>query len=224
MADGKPTQVAGQRVADIVAAQIAAGKLKPGERIKQDELANELNVSRIPVRDALRMLEARGLVTLKANFGAKVVSHSFDDLDMFYRIRQLLEPMLLERSMPHLVPQDIGEMAATTNRLEATTDIDEFLQLNEHFNWLALRRHDAPVLAQIITRLWESMTVHRRSFAKLVMENAERRRAWIAERQLLFGAIERRDQRLAPEYLRVHIHGAHQAMLDHMQQAGELPV
>ena len=48
--------------------------LRPGERIKQDELANELDISRIPVRDALRILETRGLVSLKANTGARVTS------------------------------------------------------------------------------------------------------------------------------------------------------
>ena len=62
--------VASQRVADVVAERILAGQLKPGDRIKQDELASELNLSRIPVRDALRILETRGLVSLRANAGA----------------------------------------------------------------------------------------------------------------------------------------------------------
>jgi DNA-binding GntR family transcriptional regulator len=56
------SKVMSQRVADIVAERILSGKLKPDARIKQDELADELNVSRIPVRDALRILETRWMI------------------------------------------------------------------------------------------------------------------------------------------------------------------
>ena len=72
--DQQGLPVASQRVADILAERILDGTLVLGTRIKQDELAEELNTSRIPVRDALRMLETRGLATLRANAGARVVA------------------------------------------------------------------------------------------------------------------------------------------------------
>ena len=59
------TPVASQRVAEAIARRILSGKLPPGARITQDELAEELGSSRIPVREALRILENRGLVTLR---------------------------------------------------------------------------------------------------------------------------------------------------------------
>ena len=85
-------RVASQRVADTLAERILSGDLAPGARIKQDELADELQTSRIPVRDALRILEARGLVTMRANAGARVTSLTRRDLEISYEIRERLEP------------------------------------------------------------------------------------------------------------------------------------
>ena len=110
MKRAEQSPVASQRVADIVAERILAGQLKPGDRIKQDELASELNLSRIPVRDALRILETRGLVSLRANAGARVASLTVRDMELSYRIRELLEPMLLAESIPHLSEADFAEM------------------------------------------------------------------------------------------------------------------
>lgn len=224
MSQDNKSEVASQRVADAVADRIMAGKLKPGQRIKQDELAVELGVSRIPVRDALRMLETRGLVTLKANAGARVIDHNLKDLDMFYQIRLVLEPMLLERSIPNITDDDIEEMAQAKARLDCTVDIDEYLPLNTHFNWLTLRRHDSPVLGQIVTRLWDTMNVHRRSFARLIFDFPERYNIAIAERDLLFGAIRRREIDLASRLLGLSIKRAHLALMDHMEQTGVLPL
>lgn len=218
-----PPKVASQRVADIVAERIISGALKPGEHIKQDELAKELEVSRIPVRDALRMLEARGLVTLKANSGARVISHSLKDLDMFYQVRQVIEPMLLERSLPLLTDEDIAEIADAKARLDAITDVDEYLPLQTHFFWLILRRHDTPVLKQINDRLWDTMNVYRLAFAELALSDPERRKVLIAERDLLFGSIERREHDLAPRILALHIRRAHLALLEHIKDVGQLP-
>ena len=110
MKQPEQSPVASQRVADVVAERILTGQLKPGDRIKQDELASELNLSRIPVRDALRILETRGLVSLRANAGARVASLTLRDMELSYQSRELLEPMLLAESSPHLAEYDLAEM------------------------------------------------------------------------------------------------------------------
>jgi DNA-binding GntR family transcriptional regulator len=81
----EPSIMASQRVVDVLAERILTGQLRPGDRIKQDELAAELNMSRIPVRDALRTLETRGLVTLRANAGARVTSLTLRDMGFPYQ-------------------------------------------------------------------------------------------------------------------------------------------
>lgn len=201
--DSPPLTVASQRVADILAERILSGKLAPGTRIKQDELAEELNTSRIPVRDALRMLETRGLVTLRANAGARVASMSLRDLEICYEIRERIEPMLLVDSIPNLTDTDIAEMHMLKEQIEATRDVEIFLALDRQFHWTSYRRHRAPQLAQIIARLWDTTQGYRRSYTELALSAGARVVA--AEHRLLLHAVERREADTASAVLAMHI-------------------
>jgi DNA-binding GntR family transcriptional regulator len=207
--------VASQRVADLLAERILAGQLKPGERLKQDELAAELNLSRIPVRDALRILETRGLVSLRANAGARVASLTVRDMEISYRIREQLEPMLLAESMPNLTDQDIEEMREAKARLERVADVDEYMPLSREFHWVSFRGHQAPLLAQIVERLWDTTHSYRRAYAELALKDAERMRIMCAARDLLFGAIVRREVDLAPRILSAHIRRTHLGLMEY---------
>ena len=201
--------MASQRVADVLAKRILSGELPPGTRIKQDQLAEELSVSRIPVRDALRILEMRGLVTLRANAGARVSGLTLHDMDISYRIRESLEPMLLAESMPGLTAEDIAEMRDIKALLDAACDVEEYLPLSRKFHWTAFRRHQAPQLAQIVERLWDTTQIYRQAYARLALQDEERREIMRAERSLLFGAIARGELELAPMILRMHISRTH---------------
>lgn len=215
MKRSEQSPVASQRVADVVAERILAGQLKPGDRIKQDELASELNLSRIPVRDALRILETRGLVSLRANAGARVASLTLRDMDLSYRIREVLEPMLLAESIPNLTEAAIGEMRETKAKLERVTDGDSYMPLARQFHWAAFSGHQVPLLAQIVERLWDTTQHYRRIYAEMALRNTELMDVMRAERDLLFGAIVRREADLAPRILSAHIRRTHMGLLEH---------
>ncbi len=85
------------------------GELEPGERLRQDELASELGVSKIPVREALQRLAASGLLLFESNRGAVVPSLSADDALENYALRRAIEPQLLERALPLLTVVDLAE-------------------------------------------------------------------------------------------------------------------
>jgi DNA-binding GntR family transcriptional regulator len=217
MKQPEQSPVASQRVADVVAERILTGQLKPGDRIKQDELASELNLSRIPVRDALRILETRGLVSLRANAGARVASLTVRDMELSYQIREMLEPMLLAESIPHLTEQNFAEMRAIKSRLERVSDADDYMPLAKQFHWTAFSGHQAPLLAQIVERLWDTTHHYRRAYAVLALQNAELMEVMRAERDLLFGAIMRREVDLAPRILAAHIRRTHIGLLEHAE-------
>jgi len=206
--------VASQRVADLLAERILSGQLKPGERLKQDELAAELNLSRIPVRDALRILETRGLVSLRANAGARVTSLTVRDMEISYRIRETLEPMLLAESIPNLTEQDLEDMHEAKVKLDAVEHVDDYMPLSKQFHWVTFRGHQAPLLAQIVERLWDTTHSYRRAYAELALKDAERMKIMRAERELLFGAIRRREVDLAPRILSAHILRTHMGLLE----------
>lgn len=222
MKRNEQSPVASQRVADVLAERILSGHLKPGERLKQDELAAELNISRIPVRDALRILETRGLVSLRANAGARVTSLTVRDMAISYRIREQLEPMLLEESMPNLTDRDIEEMGEVKVKLDAVKDVEAYLPLSKQFHWTSFRGHQAPLLAQMAERLWDTTHSYRRAYAELALQNDEVMAIMRAERDLLFGAIARREVDLAPQILGLHIRRTHMALLEHDELLGSL--
>ena len=195
--------VASRRIAAEIRDRILSGRLKPGERILQDVLAEELRASRLPVREALRMLESSGLVTVKSNRGAWVTALDQRDCEQTYRIRERLEPLLLAESMAGLTDADLAEIGEIQDRIEATSDVEEFLRLDRELHWATYRRHDARELATIIARLWDTTQHYRRAYSQL----AGQRRRWIinSEHRLLIEALRDRDVEMAQQVLLMHI-------------------
>jgi DNA-binding GntR family transcriptional regulator len=208
-----PSTVASQRVADILAERILSGDLAPGSRIKQDELADELRTSRIPVRDALRMLEARGLVTMRVNAGARVTELTTRDLVVSYEIRERIEPLLLAESAPNLTEQDFADLRDVIARNEVCTDIDEAIALGRQFHWITYRRHQAPLLAQIVERVWDTTQSYRRAYLKLAIGGGNRTHD--AEHQLMYDALVSGDVEVAQAVLVVHIRRTRQSLVRH---------
>lgn len=195
--------VASQRIAEILAQRILAGELAPGARIKQDDLAVELRSSRIPVREALRILDSRGLVTLRANAGAWVSEMSLHDLGLSYQIREQIEPLLLRESLPHLALPDVERMREIQAKIEANDDVERFLVLDREFHWASYSGARAPQLSLMVGRLWDTTQHYRRAFTR--MAGADR--AWIinSEHQLLIEAAAAGDLENASTVLTMHI-------------------
>lgn len=213
--------VASRRISQVVADRILTGRLAPGARIKQDELADELGASRLPVREALRILEARGLVTLKANSGAWVAQMSLRDLDLSYEIRERIEPLLLTDSLPRLTAADLDRMRALQDEIEANDDVERFLVLDRQFHWLSYSRHAAPQLALMIERLWDTTQHYRRAFVELSRSQG----SWIiaAEHRLLIEALARRDAVTATTVLGMHIRRTRVALASHHELFQDAP-
>ena len=89
-------------VAERLREKIVRGEIKEGEQVRQDAIAAELAVSRIPVREGLRQLEAEGLITIVPHRGAVVTLLSCDEIEEIFEMRAVLEPEVLRASIPHL--------------------------------------------------------------------------------------------------------------------------
>lgn len=195
--------VASRRIADQLRERILDGRLPPGSRIIQDELAEELNTSRLPVREALRILEARGLVTLRANQGAWVSRMDMRECELNYQIRERLEPFLLAESAPHLSAEDVDELSRLQDRIDQTDDVEKFLVLDRELHWATYRHHEAEELASIVARLWDTTQHYRRAFTRLAGDH----RRWIisSEHRLLIEALRDQDLTTAQRILELHI-------------------
>jgi DNA-binding GntR family transcriptional regulator len=191
------------RVADYLRASILDGEIAPGERIRQEEVAERFGTSRLPVREALRILEAEGLTEHEPNKGARVPRLDMHQVGVVYQMRERLEPLALLESLPLLTEDDVARLDAVQSKIEANTDVNTFLALDREFHLLTYSGCRIDQLSSMVVRLWNSTQHYRRAFVQLTGPG----RAWVinAEHRLLLDAIQRRDAVDAERYLSGHI-------------------
>lgn len=195
--------VSSQRIATTLRAEILDGDIRPGERLRQDEIAVRLGTSRLPVREALRMLESEGLVELSPNRGARVPALSLDEVNTYYRMRERLEPLTLVESLAHLRDDQIAAMEDIQHAIECNSDVSRFLVLDREFHMASYAACPSAQLLATTTRLWNSTQHYRRAF--MLLASRDRSAVVNAEHRLLLDAIRRRDPEDAERFLVGHI-------------------
>lgn len=143
---------------------IVSGELRPGEQIRQDALAERLGTSRVPLREALKILEGEGQVAYHPHRGYFVAELSSADLIEVYRIRELLEDEAVAIALPRLTQEDVAELASAMRSIEAAAareDIPGMTQANREFHFLLIERADMPRLARLIRQLWDATDAYR---------------------------------------------------------------
>jgi DNA-binding GntR family transcriptional regulator len=141
-------------VADKLRDQIIRGEIAEGAQLRQDVIARQYHVSRIPVREALRQLDAEGLITIVPNRGAVVPALSPHDIEELFAIRALLEPEVLKVSIPRLTPADLAEAAAVLNKyvneLRREEHMEAWGSMNWQFHSILYSRADLPHFMSIV--------------------------------------------------------------------------
>jgi DNA-binding GntR family transcriptional regulator len=143
-------------VADSIRQRILNGELPPGVQLRQDALAEEFGISRIPVREALLQLEASNLVKIMPHRGAVVSGLSLEELEDIFQLRCQLEPQLLTLSAPHLTNADIQDLHALSreySRALEASEIQRWGELNSRFHLDLLRHAARPRTLTIVSGL-----------------------------------------------------------------------
>jgi DNA-binding GntR family transcriptional regulator len=130
-----PRQSLTLAVADKLRDQIIRGEIPEGAQLRQDAIATQFRVSRIPVREALRQLDAEGLIAIVPNRGAIVPALSPDDIEELFSIRALLEPEVLKLSIPHLTEEDFSEAEGVLRKYVRELRREEHLSAWGRLNW-----------------------------------------------------------------------------------------
>jgi DNA-binding GntR family transcriptional regulator len=143
---------------------IATGRLRPGEQIVQDALAVQLGVSRVPLREALKILEGEGQVTYVAHRGYFVTELSLTDLLEVYRIRELLEAEAVTIAVPQMTAEDIDRLEEAERDVRAAADIADVVAMtsaNRRFHFALIDACALPRLVRLIRLLWDATEVYR---------------------------------------------------------------
>lgn len=143
-------------VARNIREAILLGKLRPGEKIIENELANRMRISRSTVREALRILEQEGLITLFPRKGARVTEISLREVKEIYAIRANLESLAAKLAISNLKTTQMERMENLIKRMSIETkknDIENVIKLNEKFHELIVNAGDNQRLNQLIQSL-----------------------------------------------------------------------
>ncbi|MBY6365819.1 GntR family transcriptional regulator [Rhodococcoides corynebacterioides] len=151
-----------QYVVERLKEDVASGAIKPGELIKQTVLAKRYGVSATPVREALRMLEADGVVSYDAHKGASVREMTPDTARDLYRLRAAAERTAAEMAVERMTPRGLEEIRAAHAALAAaqsagTAAPAELSVLNRAFHF-AIYRQTSPLIVQHLELLWARFT------------------------------------------------------------------
>jgi DNA-binding GntR family transcriptional regulator len=143
---------------------MVAGELRPGERIRQEEIAAALGVSIAPVREALAVLEQEGQVSYRPRRGYFVADLDLDDLREIYALRDLLESRAARRTLPLLDEDALQRLRiAARDCVDAAGegDVAAELEANRRFHFALLESPDQPHTMRLIRQLWDATEPHR---------------------------------------------------------------
>ncbi len=147
----------GQSLPSLIAATLRSaivnGRLKPGEPLRQDDLAAHFKVSHIPVREALRQLEMEGLAIAQRHRGVIVTSLSPQEVQEIFEIRALLETEALRLAIPNHIEATLQQAAQILDEIDQESDISKWGELNHAFHMALYKPVNRPRLLSMIDTL-----------------------------------------------------------------------
>lgn len=196
---------------------ILRGDVAGGERLVQEDIAGRFGTSRIPVRDALRRLEADGLVEADARGVYSVTRFGPDDLKEVYRLRELLEGHLTACACEQLGAEELDELEQLQREMdEAGSDAETYVALNQRFHQAIYDAAGQPRTQRMVRSLWQGMPpLTPLTLAHRISESHREHRA-------ILDALRAGDAEAAAAAMRRHIATAGEALLRHVSNSGVL--
>lgn len=189
-----------------------AGEFEAGERLRLRDLQQRFGVSHIPIREALRTLEAEGLVENLPQRGAVAAPVSLEVLAEVYDARRMLEPALAARAAPRMTDEDVVELSAAYGRLAevSASGSDDFFEEHRRFHWLTMRAGATPTLERILRQLWGLSE----RFLRLSLAFPSDVAPAIQQHRLIYELSAQRDPAVADVVLS-HLHLTEDALVSH---------
>jgi DNA-binding GntR family transcriptional regulator len=143
---------------------IVSGELRPGKQVLQDALAEQFGVSRVPLREALKILEGEGQVTYRPHRGYFVAELDLDDLREVYRIRDLLETEAITAAVESISEAELATAQSALLEVEYAAkagDVAAMADANRRFHFALIEAAHMPRLSRLVRILWDATDVYR---------------------------------------------------------------
>jgi DNA-binding GntR family transcriptional regulator len=202
--DAQTAGPSGQSVYQQLLDEIRAGTLLPGDRLREIDLASRLGVSRTPVREAIRQLEADGLVTHVPRTGASLRQLDYSEVMELYEMRAVLEGTAARLAARAASEVEIDELEALNQRLAEAGTGEEAARLNRLFHATLLDAAKNRFLAKSMTSLHKAMMI----LGPTTLIESDRAELADAEHRRVLAALKARDGAEAEAAMRAHIEAA----------------
>ncbi|MCP5143631.1 MAG: GntR family transcriptional regulator [Gammaproteobacteria bacterium] len=213
----KPTSITARDVVNLLREKIRVGRLVPGQRLVEADIVKDTGASRSKVRDALRRLEAEGLVSIEEFRGASVRQLGMDEVNQIYQARMALEGMaarVFAASDKVQLKKRLQKLQKGMDALEHTGDHDQFARLNDAWHALIIEGSGNSYAATFLAQL--SVPVYRLLFTRFY--NAQRIDSANVGHKRITRAILEGDAELAEKAMRDHINEGLAALTEINQQ------
>lgn len=177
---------------------IMDGKLKMGEKLNTEELARQLGVSRMPIREALKSLEKMGLAESIPYVGVKLVSLEQEDVLQIYLMRQMLEPLAAGEACKKITEEQIHELEEIQKEYIPIVEAEEidakklYLQ-NRKFHFAIYSISGMDRVCSVIESLWDTLSFFKLIYGRDVIKNTDGAKSMIAEHQGYIDALKNKD-------------------------------
>ena len=209
----KPRTIA-QSVAEQIREQILAGEIEGGEPLRQQAIAKQFDTSIIPVREALRQLEAEGLVELKSHRGAVATELTLDKAREWINLRRLIETDLISAAIDNITDNDLTRAEQVLSRwgsaMDKRADIDRWSHYNFEFHAILYAPAGRPETMKILELLHQKCD----RYIRLQLLSGDHIKRAQAEHRALIDLCRSGDKRAAKSLLNEHIMGVEQDIVD----------
>ncbi len=193
-----------EEVADQLRVRIFAHKLAPGTWIDEQTLAKEFGISRTPLREAIKVLAAEGLITMKLRRGAYVTEVNRGDLEQIFTILSLLEGQAAKEAATKAQEKDLNELDDMHLRLEkaaADRNLDQFFEVNVRFHERIIAIANNPWMTGVIADLRKVLKLQRKDS----LSRTGRLQSSLSEHREILKALLKRDPIAAEQAMRTHL-------------------
>lgn len=194
-------QTTSSAVTQLLRQSLDHGRWAAGAPLRQEEIAAEFGVSRVPVREALFQLQAEGLVQMVPNKGMYVRTASAADLREWFRLRCLIETDVLVEAVPLHTPATLNRVETVQAALDKAQAVSDWIAGDREFHEALYAPAQRPESLAIVRRLRH--LVDRFYFAR--MKPGTRAQGWHEEHHALIRAVRRRDAKAAAKVLQEHL-------------------
>lgn len=188
-------------VAKLLREAILWGELQPGQRLDQTKIAQELRVSRTPVRNALLILSNEGLVEMAPHAGAVVSEIPPEEIEEIFFIRGVLEGIAARLAAERMTDEDLVILQETLQDLEAADDLDEWLAQNKRFHFHIYGLAQRPRLLSLIASIHDLT----RPYSHRFLGSDEHKQIARTGHQRILEACRKRDGQLAEREIKEHM-------------------